>query len=318
MKVTEHLDRAKNPIISVEIIPPKRGGSVQKIHAAIESIKPFNPPFIDVTSHSAEVIWEEQKDGTFKRRVKRKSPGTFGLCAAIKYKFDIDPVPHILCNGFTREETEDALIELNYLGIENLLAIRGDAKLKKEIAADRTVNTFAADLVDQISKMNKGAFLGDLFDATPTNFCVGVSYYPEKHFEAPNLRFDMEILKQKQQAGAAYGVSQMFFDNQVYFDFQAKAKDQGIHIPLIPGLKILTNPSQLTMIPSVFHVDLPEELTERMLRADTKEKQIEVGIDWAYQQTLELLDKGANCVHFYIMQNTSPFITLMNRLKKKM
>lgn len=318
MKVTEHLDRAKNPIISVEIIPPKRGGSVQKIHAAIESIKPFNPPFIDVTSHSAEIIWEEQKDGTFKRRVKRKSPGTFGLCAAIKYKFDIDPVPHILCSGFTREETEDALIELNYLGIENLLAIRGDAKLKKEIAADRTVNTHASDLVDQISKMNKGAFLGDLFDATPTNFCVGVSYYPEKHFEAPNLRFDMEILRQKQQAGAAYGVSQMFFDNQVYFDFQAKAKDLGVTIPLIPGLKILTNPSQLTMIPSVFHVDLPEELTERMLKADTKEKQIEVGIDWAYRQTLELLDKGANCVHFYIMQNTSPFITLMNRLKKKM
>lgn len=318
MKVTEHLDRAKNPIISVEIIPPKRGGSVQKIHAAIESIKPFNPPFIDVTSHSAEIIWEEQKDGTFKRRVKRKSPGTFGLCAAIKYKFDIDPVPHILCSGFTREETEDALIELNYLGIENLLAIRGDAKLKKEIAADRTVNTHASDLVDQISKMNKGAFLGDLFDATPTNFCVGVSYYPEKHFEAPNLRFDMEILRQKQQAGAAYGVSQMFFDNQVYFDFQAKAKDIGVTIPLIPGLKILTNPSQLTMIPSVFHVDLPEELTERMLKADTKEKQIEVGIDWAYHQTLELLDKGAMCVHFYIMQNTSPFITLMNRLKKKM
>lgn len=318
MKVTEHLDRAKNPIISVEIIPPKRGGSVQKIHAAIESIKPFNPPFIDVTSHSAEIIWEEQKDGTFKRRVKRKSPGTFGLCAAIKYKFDIDPVPHILCNGFTREETEDALIELNYLGIENLLAIRGDAKLKKEIAADRTVNTYAADLVDQITKMNKGTFLGDLFDASPTNFCVGVSYYPEKHFEAPNLRFDMDILKQKQQAGAAYGVSQMFFDNQVYYNFQEKAVANGITMPLIPGLKILTNPSQLTMIPSVFHVDLPEELTERMLKADTKEKQIEVGIDWAYHQTLDLLDKGAKCVHFYIMQNTSPFITLMNRLKKKM
>lgn len=316
MKVTEHLDRAKNPLISVEIIPPKRGGSVQKIHEAIESIKPFNPPFIDVTSHSAEIIWEEMKDGTFKRRVKRKSPGTFGLCAAIKYKFDIDPVPHILCSGFTREETEDALIELNYLGIENLLAIRGDAKLKKQIAPDRTVNVYAADLVDQVSKMNKGIFLGDLIDAAPTEFCVGVSFYPEKHFEAPNLRFDLDVLKQKQANGAHYGVSQMFFDNAHYYSFVSKAKESGITIPLVPGLKILTSSSQLSMIPSVFHVDLPEELTDRLLKADTKEKMVQVGIDWAYKQTVDLLEKGAPCVHFYIMQNTSPFVALMNKLKK--
>ncbi|MEM1000639.1 MAG: methylenetetrahydrofolate reductase [Bacteroidota bacterium] len=316
MKVSEHLDRAKNPMISVEIIPPKRGRSAQKIHDAIESIKPYNPPFVDVTSHSAEVIWEEMKDGTWKRRVKRKSPGTFGLCAAIKYKFEIDPVPHILCNGFTREETEDALIELNYLGIENILAIRGDAKMKKPVAEGRSVNNYAGDLVQQIRDMNQGKYLGDMIDAAPTNFCVGVSYYPEKHFEAPNLKFDMQILKQKQDHGAEYGVSQMFFNNQVYHDFSANAKEMGITLPLIPGLKILTTRRHLTVIPSIFHVDLPEELTERLMKADTREKAIDVGVDWAYRQTLDLLDKGAPLVHFYIMQNTSPFIKLMKKLKK--
>lgn len=318
MKVTEHLALAKNPLISVEIIPPKRGHSLQKIHEAIASIKPYHPPFVDVTSHSAEVIWEEMRDGTFKKRVKRKSPGTFGLCAAIKYKFDIDPVPHILCTGFTREETEDALIELNYLGIENVLAIRGDGKIKKNDRPDRTTNEYALDLVGQVTRMNHGHYQDELIDAAHTDFCVGVSFYPEKHFEAPNLKFDMEVLLRKQQAGACYGVSQMFFDNEVYHRYLAESRKLGVTMPLVPGLKILTAKSQLSMIPSVFHVDLPVELTERMLKADTKEKQVQVGVDWAYQQTLELLEKGVTCVHFYIMQNTQPFVMLMEKLKKKM
>ncbi|MBK9448675.1 MAG: methylenetetrahydrofolate reductase [Bacteroidetes bacterium] len=317
MKVTEHLALAKNPLISVEIIPPKRGHSLQKLHEAIASIKPYNPPFIDVTSHSAEVIWEEMRDGTFKKRVKRKSPGTFGLCAAIKYKFEIDPVPHILCSGFTREETEDALIELNYLGIENVLAIRGDGKIKKNDRPDRSTNEYAVDLVAQLMRLNQGIYQDELIDAAHTDFCVGVSYYPEKHFEAPNLKFDMEILLQKQNAGASYGVSQMFFENSSYHSYVAESRKMGVNIPLIPGLKILTTKSQLTVIPSIFHVDLPEELTERMLKADTKEKQVEVGVDWAVKQTLELLESGVPCVHFYIMQNTQPFVTLMEKLKKK-
>ncbi len=316
MKVTEHLANAKNPLISVEIIPPKRGRSLLKLHAAIESVKPFNPPFIDVTSHSAEVFLEEMKDGSFKKRVKRKSPGTFGLCAAIKYKFEIDPVPHILCTGFTREETEDALIELNYLGIENLLAIRGDGKIKKDGRPDRTINEYAVDLVDQIQHMNKGVYQDELIDAAQTDFCVGVSYYPEKHFEAPNLKFDSSILKQKQDKGADYGVSQMFFDNKKFYEFNDLAKEQGVTIPLIPGIKILTTQRQLTVIPSIFHVDLPEELTDRMLKADTREKQVQVGVDWAYKQTMDLLENGAECVHFYIMQNTKPFVMLMEKLRK--
>ncbi|MFM2374978.1 MAG: hypothetical protein RLZZ165_74 [Bacteroidota bacterium] len=318
MKVTEHLALAKNPMISVEIIPPRRGHSLQKLHEAIGSIKPYRPPFIDVTSHSAEVIWEEMKDGTFKKRVKRKSPGTFGLCAAIKYKFEIDPVPHILCAGFTREETEDALIELNYLGIENVLAIRGDGKLKKNDRPDRSTNEYAVDLVEQIIGMNHGIYQDELIDAAHMDFCVGVSFYPEKHFEAPNKKFDMDVLLRKQNAGAGYAVSQMFFENEAFHRYVAESRHHGVHIPLIPGLKILTSKSQLTVIPSIFHVDLPEELTERMLKADTKEKQIEAGIDWAYRQTLDLLDSGLPCVHFYVMQNTQPFVKLMERLKKKL
>ena len=316
MKVTEHFERATNPLISVEIIPPKRGINIQKLYDAIESIRPFNPPFIDVTSHSAEVIWEEMKDGTFKRRVKRKSPGTFGLCAAIKYKYGIDPVPHMLCNGFTKEETEDALIELNYLGIENILAIRGDSTVKKNHRADRSVNAYAVNLVEQVHNMNHGHYMDDLIDAAPTDFCVGVSYYPEKHFEAPNLDFDMNILLDKQKKGANYGVSQMFFNNDHYHNFSKKAKEKGIDIPLIPGLKILTLQKHLTSIPRIFHVEIPQELTERMLKADTKAKKLDVGVDWAVKQTLDLLENGAPCVHFYIMQNTTPFLRLMEKLKK--
>jgi len=317
MKVTEHFDRATNPLISVEIIPPKRGINIQKIHDAIESIRPYNPPFIDVTSHSAEIIWEEMKDGTFKRRVKRKSPGTFGLCAAIKYKYGIDPVPHILCNGFTKEETEDALIELNYLGIENLLAIRGDSTVKKNHRADRSVNNYAVDLVEQINGLNQGNYIDDLFDAAPTDFCVGVSFYPEKHFEAPNLEFDIKVLKDKQDKGAGYAASQMFFNNDHYHNFAAKAKAAGVTMPLVPGLKILTLKKHLTSIPKNFFVEIPQELTERMLKADTKEKRLKVGVDWAYKQAIDLLEKGAPCVHFYVMQNTTPFIMLMDKLKKQ-
>ena len=316
MKVTEHLDRASNPLISVEIIPPRRGGKIQKLYDAVESIAPLNPPFIDVTSHSAEIIWEEMKDGTFKRRVKRKSPGTFGLCAAIKYKWGIDPVPHILCNGFTKEETEDALIELNYLGIENILAIRGDSTVKKNHRADRSVNEYAIDLVEQVKHMNQGHYMDDLIDVDPTNFCVGVSYYPEKHFEAPNLDFDMNILLQKQAKGADYGVSQMFFDNQHYHNFTKRAKEKGVTIPMIPGLKILTSQKQLTSIPRVFHVDIPTELTDRLMKATTRQKAVDEGIEWAFKQTIDLLEKGAPCVHFYIMQRTTPFIKLMDKLKK--
>lgn len=319
MKVTEHLANSGKPCISVEIIPPRRGGNVQQIHQAIETILPFNPPFIDVTSHAAEVIWEEMPDGSFKKRVKRKSPGTFGLCAAIKYKYNIDPVPHILCAGFSKEETEDALIELNYLGVENLLCIKGDNAYQRPVPEGKTANTFALDLVQQVNGMNQGKYLDEnLIDAAKTDFCIGVSCYPEKHFEAPNLKFDIQNLKNKVDSGAHYAVSQMFFDNSKYFEFVEQAKEAGIQVPIIPGLKILTSKKQLTSIPKVFYINFPEELVERVMACkDDKEVKV-VGIDWAYQQSLDLLEKGAPSLHFYIMQHTGPFLALMEKLSKKL
>jgi methylenetetrahydrofolate reductase (NADPH) len=315
MKVIEHIQNAKNPFISVEIIPPKRGSKFQNIYKAIESILEFEPKFIDVTSHAAEVIWEEMPDGTYIKRTKRKSPGTFGLCAAIKYKFNIDPVPHILCNGFTREETEDALIELNFLGVENLLLIRGDGQ-PKPIPQGRSCNQYALDLVKQVADLNQGKYLDDLIDADATDFCIGVACYPEKHYESPNLKFDIQNLKNKYEAGAHYAVCQMFFDNRHYFHYLELCKQNGIPIPIIPGLKILTSKKQINSIPKAFYVDLPEELIDAILNAKDDEQVTEIGIEWAYKQSLELLEHGCNNLHFYIMQNTAPFIKLMNKLKK--
>lgn len=316
MKVIEHLERLTNPVVSVEIIPPRRGGNISQIYQAIESIKQFHPPYINVTSHAAEIFWEPMPDGTYKKRVKRKSPGTFGLCAAIKYKFNIDPVPHILCAGFTREETEDALIELNYLGIENLLAIRGDSKFQKPVSPEKKINNYSLDLVSQISRLNQGIYQDDLIDASPMDFCIGVACYPEKHMESPNLRFDLQILRRKQDSGAHYAISQMFFDNQAWYAFKEKLPEFGIRIPVIPGLKILTSKAQLSNIPRAFNVDIPDEITDRIMSAKTNDEVLEEGVSWAAEQALDLFDKGEKNVHFYIMQNTRPFVMLMDKLRK--
>lgn len=319
MRVIDHLLNTKDPTVSIEIIPPRRGGSLAKIDKAIQSIIKYNPPFIDVTSHAAEVMWEEKPDGSYNRKVKRKSPGTFGICAAIKYKYGVEPVPHILCGGFTQEETEDALIELNYLGIENILAIRGDKVSPRPIPEDRTVNQYAMDLVEQISHMNEGKYLDtSMVSAAPTDFSIGVAYYPEKHFQSPNLNFGLKVLKEKEEKGAQYGVSQMFFDTETYFEYSKKAREAGIQMPLIPGMKILTSKSQLTRLPSIFHLDVPEELCDRMMSAKSKEAELQVGVDWAYKQCLELLDGGVPYLHFYIMLRTLPFTMLMERLAKKL
>ena len=303
MKVTEHLDRASNPLISYEIIPPKRGGSAEQMLHVVEELQPFDPPFIDVTSHSAEVSYKQMDDGTWKRCARRKRPGTLGLCAAIEARFGIDTVPHLLCNGFTREETEDALIELNYLGIDNVLAIRGDDKgFKKHVSPDRSRNEYAIDLVEQIQDMNDGVYLEDLMDAQSTDFCVGVGGYPEKHFEAPNLSWDIMRLKQKVDAGADYVVTQMFFDNQYYFDFVEQCRDVGIEVPIIPGLKIITRKRHLQSLPRFFHTDIPEALAAEIDAADPGDVEA-IGVRWARQQTEELLSANVPCVHFYIMSS---------------
>jgi len=312
MKVIEHLANATRPLVSVEIIPPRRGGDVQRIYDAVASIMPFDPPFIDITSHAGEAVWDELPDGTWRRRVTRKAPGTFGLCAAIKHRFGVDPVPHVLANGFTREETEDALIELNYLGIENVLLIRGDGDPRPPVDG-RSVNQTGLDLVRQVSAMNRGVYLEELLEATATDFCIGVAAYPEKHVEAPNLERDIAVLLEKQRAGADYAVTQIFYDNEVYFRFLKACRDAGVTIPIVPGLKILTRPEQLRIVPKHFGVTVPEPLVAEVT-AVPPERAVDVGIGWALEQTRELFERGVPSVHFYVMQNTRPLVRLLEQL----
>lgn len=315
MKVIEHLEKATEPLISFEIIPPKRGGDIYGILSVLDDIIKFKPPFIDITSHSAEVVYEETPHG-IKKIIKRKRPGTLGICALIQNKYNVDAVPHILTKGFTREETEDFLIELNYLGIQNVLAVRGDdTAYEKPVPAGRSANKNSLELVRQIVDMNKGKYLEDsLLDARPSNFCIGVGGYPEKHFEAPNLKSDIRFCKEKLDAGADYVVTQMFFDNKVYFDYVELCRKEGITAPIIPGLKILTAKSHLVNIPKNFHVSLPDELVDEVNSA-RPEHVIDIGVEWAAKQVEELLDKNVPSVHFYIMQNSLPIKKLMSRLK---
>jgi methylenetetrahydrofolate reductase (NADH) len=315
MKVTEHLANATQPLISFEIIPPLRGGNVQGLLGLIDDLVKYRPPFIDITSHAAEVIYEETPKG-IERRVKRKRPGTLGVCALMQNKYHIDAVPHILCQGFTREETEDFLIELRYLGIDNVLAVRGDdSGFQKPLQFGRSANPYACDLVKQIAAMNHGRYLEqDLLDAEPTSFCIGVGGYPEKHFEAPNLQSDVRHVKDKIDAGADYVVTQMFFDNRHYFKYLDLCREQGIEAPIIPGLKILSGPKQLTSIPRTFFVDIPSDLADEILAA-RPEHVVDIGVEWALKQTQELLDRGVPSVHFYVMQSAAAIKKLMAKLK---
>lgn len=304
MKVIEYIERASETLISFEIIPPMRGRSAQDVYDVLDKLIEFQPPFIDVTSHAADAYYVEQPDGTFKRHIKRKRPGTLGLCAGIKYRYKVEAVPHLLCRGFTREETEDMLIELNYLGIENVLAIRGDdPEYKKPVHPDRTTNNYGIDLVRQIADMNRGKFQDDILDSAQTDFCIGVGGYPEKHDEAPNLEADVRYLKQKVDAGAHYVVTQMFFDNQKFFAFEQKCREAGITVPIIPGLKLLTKPYQLKSLPAHFHVNIPDELVTAMENAESKTEVQQLGMTHLKKQAEALINAGVPCLHFYVMND---------------
>lgn len=314
MKVIDHLANAKEPLISFEIIPPMRGGDVKGLLTLIDDLVKYHPPFIDITSHAAEVIYEETSQG-IQRRVKRKRPGTLGVCALIQNKYHIDAVPHILCHGFTREETEDFLIELRYLGIDNVLAVRGDdSGFQKPLTYGRSANRFACDLVAQIAAMNGGRYLEqDLLDAEPTSFCIGVGGYPEKHFEAPNLTLDARRAKEKVDSGAHYVVTQMFFDNRHYFNYADLCREQGVDVPIIPGLKILSSEKQLSSIPRSFYVEIPSALADEVMA--NPHHVVDIGVEWAAKQTQELLDRGVPSVHFYVMQSATAIKKLMAKLK---
>ncbi|HEX4956190.1 MAG TPA: methylenetetrahydrofolate reductase [Thermoanaerobaculia bacterium] len=315
MKVIEHLARATEPLISFEIIPPLRGGDLGSLLAVIEALMPFHPPFIDITSHSAQVIYEETPQG-IRRKVKRKRPGTLGVCALLQNKHHVDAVPHILCQGFTREETEDFLIELNYLGIDNVMALRGDdSGYKKPLKEGRTANETAIDLVTQITDMNHGRYIeDDLLDASPTHFCVGVAGYPERHVRCPNMKAEVKNVKDKLAAGAEYVVTQMFFDNAHYFRYLEMCQAEGITAPIVPGLKILTSKRQLTTIPQNFYAEIPWELSDEIEKA-SPEHVAEVGVEWAARQSQELLDHGVPSLHYYVMQESKAITALLGQLK---
>jgi len=301
MKVTDYFKKSTKTLFSYEIIPPKRGRSIDSVFELIEQLLPYEPPFIDLTSRSAEVYYEELDDGSLRRHAKRKRPGTIGLSAAIKNRYNIETVPHILCKGFTKEETEDALIELNFLGINNILAVQGDElRLMSSDKSGKTHNFFASDLVKQIKNMNSGNYLEELSGASHTDFCIGIAGYPEKHFEAPNLESDFKYLKQKVNAGADYIVTQMCFDNKYFFDYVERCRAIGIAIPIIPGIKIITRENHLKTIPRTFHIDIPSELSEN-IEGSSKEKIYQTGVDWAIKQCQELIEAKVPCIHFYIM-----------------
>ncbi len=315
MKITEHLEKASETLISFEIIPPKRGGNFQQLMSALDDLVKYNPPFIDITSHAAEVEYEELPGGGYKIKVKRKRPGTLGICALVQNKYHIDAVPHVICKGFTREETEDFLIELHYLGIDNVLVVRGDESgYEKPVKFNRSVNEYAIDLVKQVSDLNKGKYLEDtLLDAQPTDFCIGVGGYPEKHFEAPNIEMDIRHTKAKIDAGADYIVTQMFYDNERYFNYVDLCRQHGIGVPIIPGLKLITSQKQLSSIPKNFHVDIPSDLAEEVAKAKP-EHVVDIGVEWALKQVEELINANVPAVHFYVMQNTLPIKKLMQKL----
>src|SRR3954471_9380273 len=306
MKVTEHLERSKGKtLFSVEILPPLKGKSIQNIYDLIDPVMEFRPAFIDVTYHREEYVYKKRENGLLEKFSIRKRPGTVSICAAIMNHYEVDPVPHRICGGFSKEETENALIELNYLGINNLLLLRGDAiKSESVFEPHRDGHHYAIELVKQVHNMNRGVYLDEeLQDVAATEFCVGVAGYPEKHFEAPNLKTDLKYLKAKVDAGADYIVTQMFFDNSKFFEFVTKCKEAGINVPVIPGLKPITMKKQCSSLPKIFHVDLPEELADEIEKCNNDKEVREVGIEWCISQSKELKAAGVPCLHYYTMGN---------------
>ena len=303
MKITDILAQTKQCQFTVEILPPLKGQKAQDIFDNIDPLMEFKPPFIDVTYHREETVYKRLDNGLLQEKVVRKRPGTVGICAAIMHRYETEAVPHVLCGGFTKEDTENVLIDLNFLGIENIVALRGDqAKGESYFTPTPNGNHFAIDLVRQIQDLNQGKYLDeDLLNHTPTNFCVGVAGYPEKHFEAPSLNIDIDHLKAKVDAGADYIVTQLFFDNAKFFAFVDKCRDAGITVPIIPGLKPLVTKRQLSVLPQIFHVDIPDTLAIEVLKCKDNAAVRQVGIDWCIQQSKELRDAGVPVLHYYSM-----------------
>ncbi|MBT0606665.1 methylenetetrahydrofolate reductase [NAD(P)H] [Aequorivita echinoideorum] len=304
MKVTEHIKNGNGKTqFSFEILPPLKGENIHSIFNNIDPLMEFKPPYINVTYHREEYSFKELPNGLIERKVVRKRPGTVGICAAIQNRYHVDAVPHILCGGFTKEETENFLIDLQFLGIDNVMALRGDAvKSETYFTPEKNGHKYACDLVSQIKDMNNATYLDDeLQNSSPTDFCVGVAGYPEKHMEAPSVESDIHFLKKKIKNGAKYVVTQMFFDNKKFFEFQKKCKDEGIDVPIIPGLKPIAVSKHLNLIPHRFKVDLPDSLVREVIKCKDNKQVREVGIEWCINQSKELMDAGVPFLHFYSM-----------------
>lgn len=304
MKVTDHISKANGKtLFSFEIIPPQKGKSIQELYDNIDPLMEFNPPFIDVTTSREEYIYIDKGNGLLDKKLTRMRPGTLGICAAIQHKYSVDTIPHILCGGFTKEETEYLLVDCHYLGIDNVVALRGDSmKDEQYFVPTKGGNEYAVDLVKQIKNLNDGKYLHNVLDIqNKSDFCIGVAGYPEKHLEAPSLLSDLKRLKEKQDAGADYVVTQMFFDNKKYFEFVKKAQEMGITIPIIPGIKPIAVKKHLQILPQIFRIDLPEDLINAVENAKSPAEIRQIGIEWAIEQSKELKAAGVPVLHYYSM-----------------
>ncbi|MBC7947524.1 MAG: methylenetetrahydrofolate reductase [NAD(P)H] [Chitinophagaceae bacterium] len=304
MKVIDHINQAAGrTLVSFEVLPPLKGKGIEALYKHLDPLMEFKPSYINVTYHRSEHVFKKRADGTFEKVIVRKRPGTESICAAIMNKYSVDTVPHLICGGFSINETEDALINLRYLGIDNVLVLRGDAA-KNETAFDPEPggHKYASELLQQVVNLNAGIYLEeDLKGTQKTEFCIGVAGYPEKHFEAPNMDTDLRYLKAKVDAGADYIVTQMFFDNEKYYAFVKACRAAGINVPVIPGLKPVYTKKQLTVLPKTFHIDLPNDLSNEMLKCKTDEEVEQVGTEWLLHQSKDLKKNGVQVLHYYTL-----------------
>lgn len=303
MKVTEHLKRSKKTLFSFEILPPLKGKGIEAIFAGIDPLMDFNPPFINVTYHREEYVYKKHPNDLLKKVSIRKRPGTVGICAAIINKYGIDAVPHLICGGFSVEETENALIDLHFLGINNVLALRGDPiKSESSFVPEESGHKYAEHLIRQIVGMNKGKYLHEESQNQQcTDFCIGAAGYPEKHYESMNMKTDLAYLKQKIDAGAEYITTQMFYDNDKFFAFCEKCKEMGIDVPIIPGLKPITSLKHIAFLPKTFHIDLPDDLSDALMKCKNDDEVKAVGVEWCIEQSKALVKAGVPCLHYYTM-----------------